>query len=214
MLVTLADMKTYLGISDNTYDTFLTEQLEVISEAVEGYCGRKFLEASWEETFYRDEFERNVKTHELFHYPVSAITAVEADGIVIDEEEYRLHKPTGVISRTQGIFGDALEDLVITYTAGFPYASLPKPLTSVVKSLVEERYNKKKSGVALNFGSDVQRVSIPGSISIDFDYSLNSNERKSAFGTLIGNFGNTLDNYRSDRAIADAGRISYVGPGV
>ncbi len=39
MLVSLADMKTYLGIGDASYDDFLTEQLVLFSSAIEGYCG-------------------------------------------------------------------------------------------------------------------------------------------------------------------------------
>jgi hypothetical protein len=77
-------------------------------------------------------------------------------------------------------------------------------------SIIEERYNKKKSGISLNFGSDVQRVSIAGTISVDFDYSLQSNERVSAYGTILGNYINVLDQYRSERVLTGSGMITYV----
>ena len=47
MLVTLADLKTYLGEATTTYDAFLTEQIGFFSDAIETYCGRKLLSASY-----------------------------------------------------------------------------------------------------------------------------------------------------------------------
>ena len=87
---------------------------------------------------------------------------------------------------------------------------MPTTIQYVVKAIVEERYNKKLSGVSLNFGSDVQRISIPGTISIDFDYTLTSNDRVNAFGNLLGSYLNLLDFYRSERAILGASRLNYV----
>jgi len=81
---------------------------------------------------------------------------------------------------------------------------------SVVYSLVEERYNKKLNGVNLNFGSDIQSVSIAGTISVQFDYSLESNTRKIGMGTILGNYVNVLDKYRSERVISGSGRLAYV----
>jgi len=112
-----------------------------------------------------------------------------------------------VTSSTNNFFleGNILE---IVYVAG--YAALPAPIKSVELSILEERYNKKKSGISLNFGSDVQRVSIAGTISVDFDYSLQSNERVSAYGTILGNYINVLDQYRSERVLTGSGMITYV----
>ena len=205
MLVSLADMKTYLGLSSNTYDAFLTEQLQLTSDAVEAYCGRKFEAATYTQTFYRDDQYAPIKNLTLFHYPLNSITSVEEDAIAITE--YRVSKPTSVLVNTDGWFntGKVLE---VVYNAG--YSVIPSILQSVVKSVVEERYNKKVSGVALNFGSDVQRVSIPGTISIDFDYSLSANDRKTSYGMILGNYINMLDGYRSERVITGTGKITYV----
>ena len=100
------------------------------------------------------------------------------------------------------------EETVIEYDAG--YATIPSAILSVLDSLVGERYNKKSSGVDLNFGSDVQRISIPGTISLDFDYSLSNNERKSAYGSILGNNANILDDWRSDRAVLGSDKLIYV----
>jgi hypothetical protein len=94
----------------------------------------------------------------------------------------------------------------VEFTAG--YANVPVTIQHVCYELIAERYNRKKSGNTLNFGKDVQRVSIPGTISIDFDYSLQSNERSQKYGMFIGNYANVLDPFRSERALV--GKIKEV----
>jgi len=207
MLVSLSDMKTYLGEGTSTYDTFLTEQLQLVSDTVEAYCRRKFEQDDYVQTFYTDDY-RKMGEIELYHYPVSSIASIDVDGVALDVANYRLHKPTGTIIFKYGFpCGEVIE---VTYTAGFLAANLPTPILAAVKSLVEERYNRKKSGIALNFGSDVQRISIPGAIAIDFDYTLNNNDRKNTFGLILGAQLNVLDFYRSERVIVGGGEIKYV----
>lgn len=208
MLVSLAEMKSYLNETTNTYDSFLTEQLTMISDAVEGYCGRKFLTASYVETFYCEDYKRPTKELSLFHYPLKTLTSVVQDGVDITTY-IRKQLPYALLTYVDGVFFSAgAREIVATYSAGTD--STPGPVKSVVYSLVEERYNKKKSGVSLNFGSDVQSISIPGAISIQFDYSLQSNERKNAFGTLLGNYINVLDFYRSEKSVIGSGVVTYV----
>lgn len=214
MLVSLNDMKNYLGIPlvDTTYDQFLTDQLELISDILEAYCRRKFLSASYTQTFYRDEFNEDTQRLRqliLFHYPLTSITSVTADGELVTADLYRFNE-SGILMRVDGSDWKHMfcEDLVVEYTSG--YADTPSIIKNVVFTLVSERYNKKKSGIDLGFGNDVQRVSIPGVMSIDFDYTLQSNERKSTFGMILGNWANALDYYRSERAILGTVELNYV----
>lgn len=206
MLVTLAEMKAYLGIptGTTTYDAFLTQQIALVSEAIEGYCGRKFEDATYTQTFYKEDYELNKNEILLYHYPVlSIVSIVDGDEPITD---YKIHYPTGFISKKEGLFfNDTIE---VEYTAG--YTTIPVVITSVVYSLVEQSYNKKKAGVALNFGNDVQSVSIPGVISVTFDYTLDSNQRKNAYGIVLGSYLNMLDPYRSERTIIGSGKIAYV----
>lgn len=206
MLDTLSNVKSRLGISGTGHDDFLTAQITLMSDAIEGYCRRKFLSATYDQTFYRGD-QPVGSIMELFHFPLISVTSITEDGVVLDSSNYRLHKPTGRIVRPSGSFFWPLTT-VVRYVAG--YSACPTPVLSVLDSLVQERYNKKTSGVDLNFGSDVQRISIPGAISIDFDYTLNNNERKSAFGVLLGSNMNVLDPYRSERAVLGEGKLTYV----
>jgi len=208
MLVTLAETKTYLNIvSLNTdHDAFLNDQITILTDVIQAYCRREFLSASYVQTYYSTDYDRG-QMISTFHFPLVSVASISEDGIVLDPAAYRIHYPTGQIVRPFGCFYWA-EETVVTYTAGF--ATTPSPVKSVILNLIQERYNKRNSGVDLNFGSDVQRISIPGSISIDFDFSLSNNERKSAFGTIIGSQANVLDYYRSERAITGSGKLAYL----
>ena len=209
MLDSLSNVKSRLGITGTDYDTFLTQQITLLSDVIESYCRRKFNSTSWTQTFYKEE-RRDVKNLELYHFPLISLQSITIDGIALTTEELNdivIHKPTARIRRGDGswIYG---QKVVVVYTAG--YATVPSAVLSVLDSLVQERYNKKVAGVDLNFGSDVQRISIPGTISIDFDYSLSNNERKSSYGSIIGSYANILDDWRSERAVIGSGTVEFV----
>lgn len=204
MLVTLVEVKDRLGITDNSYDDFLNEQIEFVSDVIEDYCGRKFLQASYTETFYADEIlSKDIPKRKLYlyHYPTTSITSITLNGEAMD---HRLRKSTSRIlrldnGRMREIFDCDTDVIEVNYDAG--YASTPPIVKEVCLSIIEERYNKKTSGVGLNFGSDVQSVSIPGTMSIQFDYTLQTNERGRKYGQVIGNYANMLDPFRSERVI-------------
>lgn len=207
MLDTLSNVKSRLGISGNNHDDFLTQQIQLVSDVIENYCRRKFLTANYRQTFYKEDYEKS-RVLELYHFPVTSIISIEVDGEEMDEESYRLHGPTGIVKAINGGYFFWAEETVVEYTAG--YATCPVPVLAVLDAVVGERYNKKISGVDLNFGSDVQRISIPGAISIDFDYTLSNNERKSAYGVILGNNVNILDDYRSERAVIGSGNLERI----
>lgn len=213
MLDTLNNVKLRLNITGTTYDTFLTAQINLVSDAIESYCRRVFNVTDYIQTFYREDYNP-CRMLELFHFPVVSIDSIVEDTVTLDPTLYRLHKPSGRVIRTLttglGAYGAFFraQQTDVTYSAG--YGAVPTPVLSVLDSVVQERYNKQTSGVGLNFGSDVQRISIPGAISIDFDYTLNNNDRKSAFGVILGNNLNILDTYRSERAVLGDSKLRYV----
>ena len=74
-LVTLQEVKDYLGETTTDYDTFLQEQIDLFSAVIENYCGRKFESTSYTQTFYEILNEDiNFLNIALYHYPVISIT--------------------------------------------------------------------------------------------------------------------------------------------
>lgn len=207
MIVTVEQMKTYLQIdqSDTSHDVFLLDQISLIQSAMENYCGRKFDEQTYIETYYRDEVNQDlVPTIFTTHYPIVSIEAVtEGEDEVVT---YRLNKSRGQITRMNDCFRketwfQSEQVLEVSYTAGYTSENSPRELQQVIYGLVSENYNKRQAGIDINFGSNVQRVSVAGVMSIDFDYTLNSNERKNAFGIILGDWANVLDRFRSEQYI-------------
>lgn len=216
MLVTLDDAKTFIGEEGVDYDDYLTQQIQMISDAIEGYCSRSFESRIWIQTWHRNDFDFLTKKLPVYHFPVKELTFFkEADteaalaGVdPIPTGEYRLHKPTGFVTRDCGRVISDYRVFQMKYTAG--YDVIPSTIQHVVFSLILEAYNRKKSGVALSFGSDIQSIAIPGVISVQFDYTLSANERVNTYGTILGSYLNVLDPWRSDRAITGNGTLEYV----
>lgn len=211
LLQSLPEMKSYLEIdsSNTTYDNFLLDQGEVISSAIETYCKRSFIKKNYTQTFYKDELfdSRGGRIGEvlLYHYPVVSITSVTEDTESITD--YRVVNESGVLRKKEGFFLNA-DTLEVQYSAG--YSRLPALVREVFYSLLSERYNKKVAGVDLNFGKNVQRVSIPGTISIDYDYTLDTNNRNTPLGIIVGDTANVLDQFVSERAVIGTLREGYV----
>lgn len=217
MLVTLDEMKTYLGIDlvETSHDAFLTEQIVIVSEAIEGYCGRVFSEGTYTQIFHVDEFTDALEDSlTLFHYPVSAISSVteQPNSVDVTADEYRLQGTKGKLARvSNGVktsWSKGATSFEVVYTAGF--ATIPATIRQVVYSLVSANFNKQQAGISLDFGNDVQSISIPGTLTVNFDYTLQANDRSTAFGMIIGNYGNVLDPYRSERVIVGSIEEHYV----
>ena len=219
MLVTLDEMKDHLGITDNTYDDFLTEQLTLMSSVVENYCKRQFKRQNYTQEFLREDFNREfIGELYLYHYPLNSIISFQiTDDEDVDNSEaedvgflYRFFEATGLVRsiRRSDMFSSSHSKLVISYNAG--YSIIPPEITYVVKTLVEQQYNKKTAGISLDFGSDVQGVTIPGTIQVQYDFTLDNNSSAKAFGAILGNTTNILDMFRSERKMIGTFREGYV----
>lgn len=213
MLITLAEIKDYLSISGTSDDTFLQSQISLFSQAISYYCRRNFEAANYVQKFYREDFDRNslpIKDLYLAEYPLNSVAQVLIGTEVVDPSEYRFSSKYGKLTFVRGkekYFG-SYDMIQVEYNSGM--TTIPDVLKDVCYSLISERYSKKKTGAQLSFGSDVQQVSIPGVMSISYDYTLSSNERSSSFGTLLGNHVNILDYFRSERQAIGPGRIEVV----
>lgn len=217
MLVTLNDLKNYLKIplATTDYDNFLNDQNAIVSEAIETYCKRKLLTGSYVQTFYEEDFKNNSSVSDLWvsQFPIQSITSVKSvskSNVETVLTDYRAKKDSGKLVREQYKcwFQECPKKIVVSFTSG--YTELPAPIRSVVYSIIEERYAKELRGISMNFGSDVQSVSIPGAISIAFDYSLQANDRTTPMGMILGNHVNVLDSYRSERSLGQTIKEEWV----
>ncbi len=156
MLVSLAEMKSYLGIdtSDTTYDAFLTLQLEIVSEAVEGYCGRSIELKTWTQTIYKQDWINQDKVL-LYHYPLSQqVTSItKDDGTLIDLDEVvnlnsiAMLRRLGDDGKFLNFFFYDCNYLEVEYEAGF--AVIPAPIRSAFIVLSQKHTQKRKLELTL-----------------------------------------------------------------
>ena len=220
-LVTLNDTKDYLGIAliDATYDVFLQTQIDMLSETILNYCNRVFEQTTVTETIYQDDYPDNIE-HYLYYHPVISITSVtekQPNSVDVVQTSFRINKRTGRLEMQDDcgskarLFQDYFigASLEIVYEAG--YATVPLEIQEAVFGLIQVRYNRFTSGVPLDFGNNVQRIGIPGVMNLDFDYTLNSNERKNKYGMILQDYLNIFDNYRSERTMVGENSNIYLG---
>lgn len=220
MLLTVEQVKERLKIPTGTTtdDAFIASQIAVVTTAIENYCNRSIVARNFEETFYGAYSGFTISPWEvqLYHFPIITLTEVVVKNGSSTEtftaNDYIIHKPTATIRNKP--YSDArslpnfFQEMVFKYRTG--YATIPADIQDVALALVTERYNKYKNGIDINFGSDVQSVSIPGVISISYDYSLEDNDSQQSYGAIIGKYRNVLNYYRSDRAIfKGSGELKY-----
>lgn len=212
MIVTLVEMKAYLGIvSGSDYDAFLTQQLTVVSDSIEAYCKRHFNKHTYTQTFPKEMTPSCQLEVDLAEYPIASITSI-TEGIndPMDPSQYILNKKYGSVFRRCFPFFLCREDTVFVYVAGYDQADIPSPLKQAVYSLVQESYNRKLAGVDLNFGSNVSSINLPGVLAINFDYSLQDKDRDAGFGKILGDWQNVIDGYRSERAVVGVVTREYL----
>ena len=78
-LTTLAKVKQYLGITDSTSDSILTQLINAMTDAIETYCGRKFKARS-----YTMERQPGNRTREL---PLDNWPIISIERVAIQTEE-------------------------------------------------------------------------------------------------------------------------------
>ena len=201
-MITLDEIKSILGITNTDHDSFLTHWIGVVSNAIEEYCGRPFSRKTYTETFYRDDWYNSLNT---YYYPIESVISIEdKDGKDI-KNIFRVHKPTGTLKMLERIKWD---EISVVYVAG--KNDLPPVVKEVLVSIIREKYNRSQSGIDLNFGSDVQRVSIAGSLSVDFDYSLENNSSTNDLGMILGNYKNMLNPYVTAKRVINTQVKHYV----
>jgi len=144
-LCALADVKTYLGITDTNSDAVLTSLVTNASAMVEQFCNRVFAQASYTET--RNGNERVQLC--LKNTPVTAVASVTINdtpvlpavgatgtGYVFDDISIYLRQ-----GGYQSAFIRGMQNVTVVYTAGF--ATIPMDVAQACIELVAQKYAKR-----------------------------------------------------------------------
>lgn len=149
-IVTLAQFKTYLGITSSTEDTNLQTILDAVNQFVETYCHRSFEEAEYVELYDGTGTTSLI----LRHRPVTEITEI----LIYDDEitmrtevggdgYYYKDLASGIIMRDD-LWDRGQGIITVTYTAGYTDETIPADLRYAVYELATYfRNTRKKAGM-------------------------------------------------------------------
>jgi len=198
-LTTVARQKIFLGIAaaDTTYDTMLEILIDMVSDFIETFCDRTFLQTAYSNT----ELDGTGTSKLLLpNFPVSTTATFsleERDTALnistwtsIDSDNFHIDFNAGILDFLGNIFRELPRHYRVTYTAGYAFKNNAAPLVTLeslkigdleyaVWNLVAEAFYKRKQA------GDIQSESIG-------DYSVTySQEQLSIMGVL-----DILNHYR------------------
>ena len=146
-LATLAQLKTYLGVSGADDDALLQALLNRVAPAAERACGRTFAQETVTE--YHDGKDDSVLV--LVKRPVESVASVHddldrayTDDALVSADDYVLYPDEGLIELDAGEFRDGLRNVKVVYTAG--YAAIPADVTHACVVWAAAVYNRAKEG--------------------------------------------------------------------
>jgi hypothetical protein len=130
-LATIEQLESYLGtvITGPSAVASATLALDIASDAVEKYIGYSILEVE-DDVITVDGTANFVFL--LPAYPVTEITAIVEDGILLDTDKYE-YSQFGIVKRSFGVWTNKLSGISVTYTHGF--TDVPLSIVGVVLAL-------------------------------------------------------------------------------
>ncbi len=181
-LVTLAEVKAYLGINSTNEDAKLTSLITKTSQFIKTYCGFSIIDHYEEDKI---EIFNGGPQFLLAEYPLNSLTSVEYSSdygqtytplIVYTDYVYNSSKEA-VTTVTGKSFANSINGYRVTYTGG--YETTPEDLKLAVFDLISYY---QKSDMA------VKSTRSPGSSATQVEYIVNA--------TLPSHIRRVLDMYR------------------
>ena len=157
-LVKIERVKTYLEIAstDTAQDVLLQDLIARIGAWVERYCDRTFAKATYIEQYDGDGSDTLV----VRQWPLMSVASLFDDPLrvfgaatQIAATDFVLYKNTGIIRLDGLAFSTGIQNVKVTYDAG--YTDTPDDVQQAVVELVADRFrNKENQGIrSLAIGS-------------------------------------------------------------
>ncbi len=185
-ITTLAKIKSYRGISVATYDTLIENLIAGVTDFIEHYTGKRFLEAD-----YTEELDiPNGNIILLKNYPVVSLTSVKYQSgtpsvpiwNAFDANSYQLYREEGYIKFFANFSENNLSPryLQVVYKAGYKidftkefdplFHTLPHDISLVATELVAKAFDQR-------FAQGKEAESVEGA-SIDWSFLLTEEQKE------------------------------------
>lgn len=161
MLTTLTNVKEFLQIkiADTNSDALLNNLISRISEEIENFCDRKFIDpgTNYTEFFHGYEWKMHIQVK---NYPIINVVSLYDDpnrnydsNTLIDTADYIIESENGII-RLDGLkFSEGYNNIKVIYRGG--YTTVPRDLEDAAIIKVAERYLESQGEILLTVGQEV-----------------------------------------------------------
>ena len=124
-LLILDDTKLILDVTEAQDQKLISLLIKAVSAAVQKYCNRIFIRASYTETHDGDgTVDILVKNP-----PINSITQITEDDVVVTSSWYVFYDDEGCIKRKDsGVWAKGIQNIVVQYSGGWLQKSLPEDL--------------------------------------------------------------------------------------
>lgn len=188
-MVTLAEAKTYLGISVTTYDTLIETFIEYTTDEIETFVDRNLVQSQYSNEVIKFEFSdfdlqegqeneldlrRGRPAGFLTNYPIVAVTgslqlAITYKGNTLIEDTDYIVDPTNGVVDFYNYPSDYKKNILATYTAGYTIASgsyqFPAALRLVALDGIKLMF--QKSGTTSQGSADIKSKDV-GDFGVSF----------------------------------------------
>jgi uncharacterized phiE125 gp8 family phage protein len=189
LLASLADLKSELGISGSTQDTYLTDLLTQSSQTIETYLNRRIVSEVVSELF-RDGELPTADRLMLGRFPVTALASVTVDGVALSNTLYERDDRQGFVYRLDASGNrdywqqGGVRKIVVAYTAG--YTTVPADIERACLEVAKGKYYAQLRDPSL------KKETIPGVIEQEFWVGTVGTER----GGIPSQVASSIDSYR------------------
>lgn len=123
MIIGVADIKNFLDIKNDSYDTILEGIVNLVDSAVTRYCKRNFEVQDYDEELHDGDGTGTLRVN---NYPIVEVTSLKDDtsrvfgsDTAIESDDYVVYEQYGII-RLDGLkFAKGLNNVQVSYRAGY-----------------------------------------------------------------------------------------------
>lgn len=143
-IITRQEIKDFLEDQSSKRNDIYHTLINAVSTMIESYCDRTF--ASTEHTEYYDGNGDYVLITD--HYPITEIDSIYDDAYwswassdLIDSDDYRIKDDNTIVSQVK--FATGVQNIKITYTAGYSSSTMPEDLKYACMQQVAYELDRK-----------------------------------------------------------------------
>ena len=176
MISSLANVKSFLGITSTDHDTLLTALLDGAEDYVKSFCNREFEQNTSKTSTY--DGDGASKDYLLEETPVNSITSVTVDSSTLSEtDDYEIYAEEGIIHFYNAPAYDR-KKIVIVYDAGYSSLDMPDAVIQAVNFLTAQWFALRGQ----RMGKRSERV---GNYAVTFNVSDISKVQRDLVHTLL-----------------------------